>query len=87
MNGLCPTPAACPAAAGLCFRSREGVCAVRISTRYHAVLHLATIGFALAFPRLLGACDRSTKVATTLAPGKLGYSLLTRQNSGSSRPS
>jgi cytochrome P450 len=55
---------------------------MRISTRAHGILDLATVGFALAFPRLLGASDRFTRAATTLALGKLGYALLTRHELG-----
>lgn len=55
---------------------------MRISTRTHAVLDAATVGFALAFPRLLGASERFTKTMTALALGKLGYTLLTRHELG-----
>jgi cytochrome P450 len=58
---------------------------MRISTRTHALLDFATVGFALAFPRLLGASPRFTKVATALALGKLGYTLLTRHEGGAAK--
>src|SRR3954462_4673524 len=53
-----------------------------ISTRLHAFLDFATVGFAMALPQLL-PCNRSTKTAiTTLALSKLGYSLITRHELG-----
>jgi hypothetical protein len=53
-----------------------------ISTRLHAFLDFATVGFALAFPRVL-PCSRSTRNAiTALALGKLGYALMTRHELG-----
>lgn len=55
---------------------------MRISTRTHAFLDLATAGFALAFPRLLGASNRFTNIMTAVALGKLGYGLLTRHELG-----
>jgi hypothetical protein len=55
---------------------------MRISTRTHAFLDLATAGFALAFPRVLGASDRFTRIVTTLALGKLAYGLLTEHELG-----
>jgi hypothetical protein len=55
---------------------------MRISTHTHAYLDLATAGFLFAFPRLFGASDRLKRVATTLALGKLGYTLLTRHEGG-----
>jgi cytochrome P450 len=55
---------------------------MRISTRTHAILDLATAGFALAFPRLLGASDRFTNIMTTVAVGKITYGLLTRHELG-----
>lgn len=56
-----------------------------ISTRTHAFLDFATAGFALAFPRLLGASDRFTRTATGIALGKIGYSLLTRHELGAAK--
>ena len=55
---------------------------MRISTRTHALLDLAANGFALAFPRLLGAGPRFTRIMTALALAKLGYGLLTRHELG-----
>jgi cytochrome P450 len=55
---------------------------MQISTRKHAILDLAAAGAALAFPRLLGASNRFTKITTALALGKLGYTLLTRPELG-----
>jgi len=55
---------------------------MRISTRTHAYLDIATAGFALAFPRLLGARKPFTKIATGMALGKIGYTLLTRHELG-----
>jgi cytochrome P450 len=55
---------------------------MRISRRTHAFVDIATIGFALAFPRLLGASSRFTSTITAVALGKLAYTLLTRQETG-----
>lgn len=55
---------------------------MRMSTRTHALLDLATAAFALAFPRLLGAGPRFTRLMTAIALGKLGYGLLTRHELG-----
>jgi hypothetical protein len=55
---------------------------MRISTRTHAFLDFATVGFALIFPRLLGASDRFAQAITNLALGKIGYALLTRHELG-----
>ena len=53
-----------------------------ISTKLHGILDFATVGFALAFPRVLG-CNRSfTNAVTMLALGKLGYALLTKHELG-----
>lgn len=51
---------------------------MRISTRTHGMLDYLTVGFALAFPRLLGCNRRFTNAVTSLALGKLGYAMLTR---------
>jgi hypothetical protein len=50
----------------------------RISTRTHGMLDYLTVGFALAFPRLLGCNRKFTNAVTSLALGKLGYAMLTR---------
>lgn len=53
-----------------------------ISTKTHGVLDYLTVGFALAFPRVLG-CNRAfTNAVTTLALGKLAYTVLTRHELG-----
>lgn len=49
-----------------------------ISTRAHGVLDFVTVGFALAFPRVLDCNKAFTDAVTVLALGKLGYGLLTR---------
>lgn len=55
---------------------------MRMSTRTHALLDIATAGFALAFPRLLGGSNRFTRIMTAIALGKIGYTLLTRHEGG-----
>ena len=53
-----------------------------ISTKAHGVHDYLTVGFALAFPRVLN-CNRTfTDAVTMLALGKLGYALLTRHELG-----
>lgn len=49
-----------------------------ISTKAHGVLDFLTVGFALAFPRVLDCNKTFTNAVTMLALGKLGYGLLTR---------
>ena len=49
-----------------------------ISTKMHGVLDYLTVGFALAFPRVLDCNKTFTDAVTMLALGKLGYALLTR---------
>ena len=49
-----------------------------ISTRAHGVLDFVTVGFALAFPRVLNCNKTFTDAVTMLALGKLGYGLLSR---------
>lgn len=53
-----------------------------ISTKTHGVLDYLTVGFALAFPRLLGCNRRFTNAVTTLALGKLAYAMMTRHELG-----
>jgi hypothetical protein len=53
-----------------------------ISTRTHAILDYLTVGFALAFPRLLGCRREFTDAVTALALGKLGYAMMTRHEGG-----
>ena len=49
-----------------------------ISTKMHGVLDYLTVGFALAFPRVLNCNKTFTDAVTMLALGKLGYGLLSR---------
>jgi cytochrome P450 len=58
---------------------------MRISTRNHAILDIATAGFALAFPRVFGASKRFTRISTAMALSKIGYTLLTRHELGAAR--
>jgi cytochrome P450 len=53
-----------------------------ISSRTHACLDLTTAGLALALPRMLGASERTTKLLTAIALGKIGYGLATRHELG-----
>jgi len=53
-----------------------------ISTKTHGVLDFLTVGFALAFPRVLNCNKAFTNAVTMLALGKLGYGLLTRHELG-----
>jgi hypothetical protein len=55
---------------------------MRISTRTHAFLDFATAGFAMAFPRALGASARFTNIVTTVALTKICYALLTKHELG-----
>lgn len=64
------------------FRGQEMVVTKPISTKMHGVLDYLTVGFALAFPRVLN-CNRAfTNCVTALALGKLGYAMLTRHELG-----
>jgi hypothetical protein len=53
-----------------------------ISTRTHGYLDFLTVGFALAFPRVLNCSRRFANAVTTLALGKLAYALMTRHEMG-----
>jgi hypothetical protein len=53
-----------------------------ISTRTHGILDYLTVGFALAFPRLLNCRKEFTNAVTTLALGKLAYAMMTRHELG-----
>jgi hypothetical protein len=53
-----------------------------ISTRTHGVLDYLTVGFALAFPRVLGCSQKFTNAVTAIALGKLAYAMMTRHELG-----
>jgi hypothetical protein len=55
---------------------------MKISRSTHAMLDLVTVGFALAFPRVLGCRPAFTSAVTSLALGKLGYTLMTQHRLG-----
>jgi hypothetical protein len=55
------------------------------STKTHAVLDYLTVATFLTLPRMLGFSDRLTNAMTTLALGKLGYTLLTKHEGGALR--
>lgn len=51
---------------------------MRTSTDRHELADLAIAGFVLAFPRLLGASSRFTRITTSLALCRIGYVVLNR---------
>ena len=53
-----------------------------ISTKTHGILDFLTVGFALAFPRVLGCSKEFTNAVTMIAVGKLGYALMTKHELG-----
>jgi hypothetical protein len=53
-----------------------------ISTKMHGVLDYLTIGTLVALPRAMGWSRGLTDGMTTLALGKLGYTLMTRHELG-----
>ena len=53
-----------------------------ISTKAHAIIDYVTIGKLLMLPRILGFSERLTNAITTVALGKLAYTLLTRHEGG-----
>src|SRR4051812_29743125 len=55
---------------------------MRLSTRSHAALDFAAVGFLFVAPRLFGASERLKKATTAFALTKLGVSLLTRYEGG-----
>lgn len=56
-----------------------------ITTKAHGVLDFLTVGFALAFPRVLDCNKTFTNAVTMLAVGKLGYALLTKHELAAKR--
>lgn len=54
----------------------------KIPTRTHAIVDIATAGFSLFFPRILGSNRSFTRAVTALSLGRIGYTLLTRHELG-----
>ena len=53
-----------------------------ISTKTHGILDYLTVGFALAFPRMLRCSSGFTNAVTMIALGKLGYAMMTKHELG-----
>ena len=56
-----------------------------ISTKTHGILDYMTVGFALAFPRVLRCSNEFTNAVTMIALGKLGYAMMTKHELGAAK--